>query len=170
MDKSYIIREATVEDAEKMIAYLNQVGGESDNLMHGKEGFRVPVEGVKRRLAMYAASDNSVVLIALDEDEVIARAELEGYANPRMHHKAKFSISVKKKYWKQGIGTDMMVKIIENAKAMNIKSIELEVISDNWAGIALYHKMGFRDIGVYKDFWYVNETYKDAIIMQRLLE
>ena len=33
--ENIIIREATVDDAEEMISYLNIVGGESDNLMHG---------------------------------------------------------------------------------------------------------------------------------------
>lgn len=169
MSDNYIIREAVVDDAEKMIRYLNLVGGESDNLMHGKDGFHVPVEGVKRRLSTYSTSDNSVVLIALDKNEIIARAELEGYPNPRMHHRAKFSISVRKEFWNQGIGTKMMANIMERAKEMNIKSIELEVINDNLAGIALYHKMGFVDIGTYKDFWYVNGIYKDAIIMQKML-
>lgn len=169
MSGNYIFREAIADDAEKMIAYLNQVGGESDNLMHGKGGFQVPVEGVKRRLAMYSASDNSVILIALDGEDIIARAELEGYQNPRMHHKAKLSISVKKEYWNQGLGTAMMEKIIERGKNMNIKSIELEVIDDKLAGIALYHKMGFEDIGIYKKFWHVNGIYKDAIIMQKIL-
>ena len=32
MKNTYLIREALPEDAEKMILYLNQVGGESDNL------------------------------------------------------------------------------------------------------------------------------------------
>ena len=34
MDNKYIIREAVPDDAEKMILYLNQAGGESDNLLH----------------------------------------------------------------------------------------------------------------------------------------
>ena len=36
MNNTYIIREAVPEDAENMISYLNQVGGESDNLLHGE--------------------------------------------------------------------------------------------------------------------------------------
>ncbi|MBO7136326.1 MAG: hypothetical protein J6V73_06840 [Spirochaetaceae bacterium] len=48
MNNTYIIREAVPEDAEKMISYLNQVGGESDNLLHGENEFTVPIEGVKR--------------------------------------------------------------------------------------------------------------------------
>ena len=30
-----VFREAEIDDAEKMISYLNIVGKESDNLMHG---------------------------------------------------------------------------------------------------------------------------------------
>ena len=79
MNKTYIIREAVSDDAEKMITYLNQVGGESDNLLHGENGFVVPIEGVKRKLAMSKDSENSIVLIALKNEQIIARAELEGY-------------------------------------------------------------------------------------------
>lgn len=169
MNNTYIIREAVPDDAEKMISYLNQVGGESDNLMYGKNEFIVPVEGVKRKLAMSKDSENSVVLIALDNDQIIARAELVGYYPARIRHRAIFSISVKKEYWNQGIGTEMIEKIIEQAKNMKIRIIELEAITDNERGIHLYHKMGFADIGIYKDYFYVNGMFKDAVVMQKIL-
>ena len=63
----------------------------------------------------------------------------------------------------------MINRIVEQAKKMNIRSIELEAISDNARGIHLYHKMGFADIGIYKDYFYVNEIFKDAIVMQKVL-
>ena len=44
-----------------------------------------------------------------------------------------------------------------------------EATVDNAAAIALYHKMGFSDIGIYKDFWFVNDAYKDAVVMQKNL-
>lgn len=169
MNHTYIIREAVPEDAEKMILYLNQAGGESEYLLHGENEFRVPVEGVKRKLAMSKASENSIVLIALENDQIIARAELEGYYAARIRHRAKFSISVRKDYWNQGIGTEMLNRIIEHAKEMNIRIIELEVISDNARGIHLYHKSGFVDIGIYKDYFYVNGMFKDAVVMQQIL-
>ena len=169
MDNTYIIREALPEDAEKMISYLNQVGGESDNLLHGENEFLVPVEGVQRKLAMSKDSENSIVLIGLDNEEIIARAELQGYFQSRIRHRAILSISVKEDYWNQGIGTEMLNRIFEEAKNMNIRVIELEVISDNSRGINLYHKMGFEDIGIYKDYFYVNGIYKDAFVMQKIL-
>ena len=169
MKNTYLIREALPEDAEKMILYLNQVGGESDNLLHGENEFLVPIEGVQRKLAMSKDSENSIVLIAFDNEQIIARAELQGYFQSRIRHRAILSISVKKDYWNQGIGTEMLNRIFEEAKNMNIRVIELEVISDNLRGINLYHKMGFEDIGIYKDYFYVNDTYKDAIVMQKIL-
>ena len=92
MNTAYIIREAVPDDAEKMIEYLNQVGGESDNLFHGEKEFTVPIERVKQKLAMSKDSENSIVLIALDNEKIIARAELEGYYAARIRHRAKFSI------------------------------------------------------------------------------
>ena len=169
MPEHLIIREAITDDAEEMISYLNIVGGESDNLMHGSDGFNVPVEAVKRRIQASHDSDNSVILIALAEWEIIARAELAGYPGTRLHHNAKFSISVRKDYWNMKIGTALMTEIIECAKKMNLHNIELEVVADNSAAIALYHKMGFSDIGTYKNFWFANNAYKDAIVMQKCL-
>ena len=88
--ENILIREAQIEDAEEMISYLNIVGGESDNLMIGPNGFNVPVEAVKRRIQASHDSDNSIILIALSEDKIIARAELAGYQGGRLHHNAKF--------------------------------------------------------------------------------
>ena len=169
MEDTYIIREAVPDDAEKMISYLNQVGGESDNLLIGENEFTAPIEGVKRKLAMSKDSENSIVLIALENDQIIARAELEGYYPARIRHRAKFSISVKKEYWNQGIGTEMIKRIFEQAKNLKIRIIELEVIADNERGINLYHKMGFADIGIYKDYFFVNGIFKDAVVMQKIL-
>ncbi|MBO4437708.1 MAG: GNAT family N-acetyltransferase [Spirochaetaceae bacterium] len=169
MNNTYIIREAVPDDAEKMISYLNQVGGESDNLLHGENEFTVPIEGVKRKLAMSKDSENSIVLIALDNEQIIARAELEGYYPARIRHRAKFSISVRKDYWNQGIGSEMIKRVFEQAEKMKLRIIELEVISDNVRAINLYHKMGFADIGIYKDYFYVNAMFKDAIVMQKIL-
>ena len=166
-----VIREATADDAEEMISYLNIVGGESDNLMHGANGFKmVPVEAVKRRIQASHDADNSVILIALAGEKIIARAELDGYPGTRLHHNARFSISVRKDYWNMKIGTTLMTKIIERARKMNLLNIELEVVADNKAAIALYHKMGFSDVGIYRNYWFANNAYKDAILMQKCLQ
>ena len=165
-----VFREAEIDDAEKMISYLNIVGRESDNLMHGSNGFNVPIEAVKQRIQAFHDADNSVIMIAMVGKEIIARAELAGYPGSRLHHNAKFSISVRKDYWNKKIGTRLMTEIIGCARKMNLLNIELEVVADNKAAIALYHKMGFSDVGVYKKYWFANNAYHDAIVMQKCLD
>ena len=167
--ENIMIREAAAEDAEEMISYLNIVGGESDYLMHGANGFRVPAEGVRRRIQASHESDNSVILIALDGERIIARAELDGYAGARLRHNARFSISVRKDYWNRKIGTALMTEILERARKMNLRNVELEVVAGNTAAIALYRKMGFTEIGTYRDYWFVNNAYSDAVMMQKRL-
>ncbi len=165
-----VFREAEIDDAEEMISYLNIVGGESDNLMHGPDGFKVPIEAVKRRIQASHDADNCIILIALAGEKIIARAELDGYSGARLHHNARFSISVRKDYWNMKIGTMLMKKIIERARKMNLLNIELEVVAENTAAIALYHKMGFSDVGVYRNYWFANNVYCDAIVMQKCLD
>ena len=165
-----VFREAEIDDAEEMISYLNIVGGESDNLMHGSEGFKVPVEAVKRRIQASHDADNSIIMSALAGEKIIARAELDGCSGARLHHNARFSISVRKDYWNMKIGTMLVTKIIERAGKMNLRNIELEVIAENKAAIALYHKMGFSDVGIYRNYWFANNVYSDAIVMQKCLD
>ena len=165
-----VFREAEIDDAEEMISYLNIVGGESDNLMHGSEGFKVPVEAVKRRIQASHDADNSIMMIALAGEKIIARAELDGCSGARLHHNARFSISVRKDYWNMKIGTMLMTMIIERARKMNLRNIELEVIAENKAAIALYHKMGFSDAGIFSNYWFANNVYSDAILMQKCLD
>ena len=167
--ENIVIREMEIDDAEEMISYLNIVGGESDNLMHGPDGFKAPIEAVKQRIQASHDADNSIILIALEGEKIIARAELDGYPGAKLHHNARFSISVRKDYWNMKIGTILMKKIIECAKKMNLHNIELEVVADNKAAIALYHKMGFSDVGVYRNYWFANNVYSDAIVMQKCL-
>lgn len=42
--EEFDIREATPKDAEKIIIYLAQVGGETDYLSFGKEGLPISIE------------------------------------------------------------------------------------------------------------------------------
>ena len=68
------------------------------------------------------------------------------------------------------IGTTLMTKIMERAREMRLLNIMLEGVAENKAAIALYHKMGFSDVGIYKNYWFANNVYRDAIVMQKCLD
>ena len=51
-------------------------------------------------------------MIALEGEKIITRAELDGHPGAKLHHNARFSISVRKDYWNKKIGTKLMTEII----------------------------------------------------------
>ena len=67
-----IIEKARPSDAEEIIAFLRQVGGESDNLTFGPEGLALSVE------------DEAAYIQSLESSEIICSADI-----PRMRHTAK---------------------------------------------------------------------------------
>ena len=72
------------------------------------------------------------------------------------------NIVVKKDYRKNGIGNELLTKLITLAKENGKGKITLEVNSTNFAAIKLYEKNGFKNVGFRKKYY--NNTY-DANIM-----
>ena len=59
--EEFDIREATPEDAEKIIAYLAQVGGETDYLSFGKEGLPISTEEEEKFIQNINKEEHSVL-------------------------------------------------------------------------------------------------------------
>ena len=123
MDK-IIIREAKTEDAKEIISYLNQIGGESDNLLFGFNEFNMSVENEMAYIRRINDSNKDWMLIALIDDEIAGIASLQGFSQIRIEHRCNLAVSVKKKYWHQGIGTQLIKKLIVCAKEREIDVID----------------------------------------------
>ena len=100
--EEFDIREATPEDAEKIIAYLAQVGGETDYLSFGKEGLPISTEEEEKFIQNINKEEHSVLYVVWKNGEIIGDASLSGFSR-RMSHRAEFGISVVKSEWGQGI-------------------------------------------------------------------
>ncbi len=161
----FLIREATTADAEKMLHYNNIVGGETDFLSFGADMFNISVEKEARFLERFKNSKKDLMLVALDGDKIVANASVEGNRTKRYAHRAELSITVLCDYWGKGIGSALMDGLISFSKEADYKSICLDVRSDNERAISLYKKFGFEEIGVYKDYFNINEKYYPAILM-----
>ena len=81
-----------------------------------------------------------------------------------MKHRGDFSVSVRKEYWNKGIGSQLLLEIINFAKENSFEIIELQVRNDNFSAIHLYEKFGFKKISVRKNYY---ENIEDAYVMQR---
>lgn len=111
-----IIREAKTKDAKEIISYLNQVGGESDNLLFGLNEFNMPVENEIGYIRQINDSYKDCILIALINNEIVGIASLQGFNRVRIEHRGNLAVSVKKKYWYQEIGWMIVKKLLDHAK------------------------------------------------------
>lgn len=160
------IRPPVKEDAAAILEYLRIVGGETDNLTFGSEGHPNTIEQEERFIESIGKDHSGIMLLGLSNREIVAIGSLFGSPRPKLRHSLELGISVKRAYWHQGVGTSIILKMIEWARQQDhIIQITLSVVYDNFNAIALYHKLGFIDTGRHARQIKVNGEYKDTIIM-----
>ena len=88
----------------------------------------------------------------------------------RTLHRAVLGMSVRKDYWRLGIGSAMMERLIAHAARNGFEQIELEVVSTNRRAIGLYIKYGFQVYGARPHgLKYADGSYADDYLMCRRL-
>ena len=162
-------RAARPSDAAQLLSFLKAVGAESDNLSFGADGVPFSAEQEERFLESLGSDSRSVMLLALDGETIVANGCIEGYKNLRFRHRCNLAISVRKPYWGNGIGSEMMRRLIAFAKESGAEVISLEVRSDNERAKALYRKFGFTRYGVYEKFFKLGDAYFGADCMNLFL-
>ena len=166
-----LLREAVPDDAPKVLAYLNKVGGESDNLLFGENGFPMSEDQERAFLERQQRAERSIMLAGFVGEEVVSISSVNALtARERVAHRAGAAISVGKAYWGQGVGRKAMETLIDFAKSCGLEVLQLEVRSDNAPAIALYEKVGFEKMGLYKNFMKVNGLSFDAWYMNLYLK
>jgi RimJ/RimL family protein N-acetyltransferase len=161
-----ILRKPVVEDAQRMVEYLNIVGGESDNLLFGKDEFRLTVEQEMKYIESISNDTNTLMILGIINANIVSVAQISSSNRKRIAHNSDVSISVKKEYWGNGIGSAVMEKLISFAKEHGtIKNIGLGVKASNHKAIAMYEKFGFKKVGVHKDYFNVDGNFDDEILM-----
>ena len=166
--QNIIIREATPEDATACMEHSRKVGAETDNLSFGADGFPVTLEGEKEYIKIMNGAPRSVLYVAVRGDEVVGTVSLNGLPR-RMSHRAELGITVLMSEWGKGLGNRLMEAAIDYAKNSGIEIIELAVRSDNYRAIRLYEKCNFKEIGVYKSYFKIDEKYVDFKLMNLYL-
>lgn len=164
--KTAILRSPIKDDAQAMIDYLNIIGGESDFITFGKNEFSMSVEAEQDYIERINSMDNSKNVLIIIEDEIVGIASITSVQKERMKHNGTLGISIRKKYWGIGLGSEIMAYLIDWAKSNKItKKINLLVREDNIRGVKLYEKFGFEKEGLLKKDICVNGVYYNTIAM-----
>lgn len=69
----------------------------------------------------------------------------------------------------KGVGSEAIALLIDYSfSALDLRQLFANVGADNEASIYLFKKMGFREVGIKKDWIFYNGTYKDEILFQKI--
>ncbi len=160
------LRSAKPEDAEALLAYLEQVSGESENITFGPGEFAMSVEEERTFLQQSALAPTNLYLIAESAGEIAGTLSFSTGKRLRIQHAGEFGTTVLRKYWNLGIGSHMLAYLIAWAKQTGtIRKINLRVRVDNLPAIHLYEKYGFVREGRHTREFYLHGQFIDAYIM-----
>ena len=154
-----------------MVEYVDAVASESDYLAYGPGDLDLTVEREREIVENYAKSENMIFLVGYIGDELVSIANFASSKRSRLRHRGELGMSVRKKYWRHGIGQAMLQALIDWAKGTGIiRKIDLEVISSNVPAIRLYEKLGFVKEGTIRRALFINGQFVDTHIMGLLID
>jgi RimJ/RimL family protein N-acetyltransferase len=160
------LRHAEPRDAEHLLAYVNQIAGESENLTFGPGEFDMTVEEERYFLQQVAQSPTSLYLLAEIDEKIVGTLSFTAGKRLRVQHIGEFGTSVSRAYWNLGIGNHMLNYLITWARQTAIiRKINLRVRVDNLPAIHLYEKHGFVQEGRITREFYLHGQFVDAYIM-----
>ncbi len=166
-----VIRSVEPEDAQRMLQYMKIMLGETPFLLRTPEEFDYSVEEEARILEGRKNDPRSLMLLAERDGQIIASADVQSHGRKsRVWHRAELGISVRKDFWRQGIGSALMERLIAFAAECGYEQIELTVEQKNRRALNLYMKYGFTVYGTRPHgVKYPDGSYDNDYLMVKML-
>ena len=159
------VRIATPAEVPDITRIYNE--GIRDRLATLETEERTPEE----RLAWLEARDQRHPVLVAERGGTVAGWGSLNVFNPRpaYMHVADFSIYVGREARGAGIGKVLLAALIERARDLGYHKLVLAAFPHNEAGMRLYTRFGFREVGVYREQGFLDGAWVDVVIMERLL-
>ena len=164
-----IIREITIEDAEKFIELIQEVESSSKFMLMEAGERQTTVEQQRKQLVHIEKQENATILVAEEDNRLVGYLMAIGGTVERKKHAAYLVIGLIETHRGKGIGTKLFQTLSEWAAEKNISRLELTVVTENDAGVSLYKKCGFEVEGTKRHSLVIDGTFYDEYYMSRLL-
>jgi L-amino acid N-acyltransferase YncA len=160
------IRPATAADVPAVTRIYNE--GIVDRLATLETEERTEPE---RAAWLAARGERHPVLVAERDGRVVGWGSLNPF-NPRPAYRfvADFSVYVAREARGGGVGSALLQALVEAARALGYHKLVLAAFPFNPAGVALYRRHGFREVGVYREQGVLDGRWVDVVVMERLLD
>jgi phosphinothricin acetyltransferase len=130
----------------------------------------VPLTEEERRMWLALHEEDSPVLVAQVEEDVVGYASLSKWSEKKAYDQTvQFSIYLDENFRGQGIGLRLSEAILKYAKEQGIHSVISLISEGNEVSFALHRKLGFQLMGVMKEAGRKFGRYIDVHFYQLLL-
>lgn len=160
-----IIRQLLSTDAAALLHLQRKLDRTTTYMLLQPEERNTSIEDLTQQLA-----DTQNVWFAVSEGQQLL-GYLAAYREPfqKTKHTAYLVIGLLPEARGQGFGTQLFEYLFQWAAARQLHRLELTVITENKAAIALYRKQGFEIEGLKRQSLFMNNGYFDEYYMSKLL-
>ena len=112
-----------------------------------------------------------VVLVAVKDDQIVGQSQIFLHSQKSIHI-GEFGILLGKNFRSQGFGTKLAQLVIQLAfeQLRSLECVNLGVFANNNPALALYKKLGFKEVANIPKKFKHNDQYSNEIIMQLWLK
>lgn len=165
-----IIREIEISDADNLSCLIQHVEASSEFMLWEAREREVDSERQKNVIKRMKESNNSTILVAENDNELVGYLFAIGGDAKRNKHSAYIVVGISKDYRGQGVGAKVFKELERWAIHRNMHRLELTVVSRNEAGLSLYKKMGFEIEGTKKHSLFIGDEFVDEYYMSKLID
>ncbi|MBN4080650.1 GNAT family N-acetyltransferase [Beggiatoa alba] len=165
-----IIRELKKEDSQSFIQLTQQLAKETEFMLLTSAETNITVEKQNEYTDSMKNSDNRIVFVAEDNQNLIGFIGASRGMFVRNRHECHFAMGVLKTWWRKKVGTQLMGDLEDWAQSNGLIRIELTVMIHNLQAIDLYNKCGYQVEGVKKATIKVGNKLIDELLMAKLLK
>ncbi|MBT2683402.1 GNAT family N-acetyltransferase [Bacillus sp. ISL-37] len=163
------IRHAEERDTDDFAQLIHEVESTTNFMLFGPGERKFNPEAQRKMIQTLRTEENSNIFLAEAYSGLAGYLIAKGGSASRTKHTAYLVIGIMSGFRGSGIGTRLFEELFSWGKEVRIHRLELTVMTENKAGIALYRKMGFEIEGTKKDSLLVDGQYKDEFYMSRIL-
>ena len=143
-----LLRSPRPGEGEIYLDFLVMICGESDFVMNYPEelGHLTP-EKEEAWIQQGLDDPDSYRISCFIDGNLAGNCQIARMNRLKTAHRSGIAISVRKAYWRLGIGTRLMEEMLAIAREWGMEQVELQYVEGNVRAKGLYEKMGFVEVG-----------------------
>lgn len=171
--REVLLRYARVEDAEKLVAFINPIVQEPArillNVLQTLEGEEAYLKDMASNMEKEDALKLFATISVNGIEEIVGVVDVDR-GRYKQRHLGTLGLSIRKDFRGEGLGRVLIEEVLMQAKTiMKLEMVTLGVDAENPAAVALYTKMGFQEYGRLPRAILQQGVYEDEILMYRMI-